>query len=421
MKSSIKQNGIYLLLAVMLSTVCFALRAGENDSFYVISGVVKDKFSHKSLGYAGVSVVGTKTGTVTNEDGTFSLKVDKTIKSGRIELSHVGYRNMSIKIDGSDIPDETYYLTPDPGILTELVVQSWEDPRKLIEAAIGQIAANYSNNPNLITGFYRETAQKRRSYINVSEAIINIYKTAYIHSRINGDKVQIFKGRQLLSQKSGDTLAVKLLGGPNLSIYADMVKNPDMLFDMDNLSYYSFKMALPVMIDDRLQFAVTFEPLAVLPYPLYYGTAYIDQKTLSFTRVEFSMDMKDRSKVTDIILKRKPPGLRFKPEELSFLVTYKRLGDKTYLHYMRNEIKFKCDWKRRLFATTYTVVSEMVATEINEQDINEIPRKETFKSSESLNDKVIAFFDSDFWGGYNIIEPSESLESAVSKLKKQYK
>ena len=176
-----------------------------------------------------------------------------------------------------------------------------------------------------------------------------------------------------------------------------------------------------MMIDDRLQFAVNFEPQSVLPYPLFYGTAYIDQKTLTFTRVEFSLDMSDKSKATAIILKRKPVGLRFKPEELTFIVTYKQRDDKTYLNYMRNDIKFKCDWKRRLFATNYTVTSELVATEIKEHGSNGIPRKEAFKPNESLSDKVMNFYDSDFWGAYNIIEPSDSLELAVNKLKKQYR
>ena len=35
--------------------------------------------------------------------------------------------------------------------------------------------------------------------------------------------------------------------------------------------------------------------------------------------------------------------------------------------------------------------------------------------------KVENFMDEDFWGAYNIIEPTESLESAVNKLKKQQK
>ncbi|MDR2562797.1 MAG: carboxypeptidase-like regulatory domain-containing protein [Prevotellaceae bacterium] len=419
MKPSVKQILISLLLLLSISMRSYA---EDKDSYYIVSGIVKDKFSRKSLDYANVSLSGSNVGTVTNEDGAFSLKIDKTIKSGEVELSHVGYRNIRITISGTDILDEIYYLAPELGALNAAIAQSWEDPRKLIETALRKVDQNYSKRPNLITGFYRETAQKRRAYINLSEAIINIYKTSYsTDGNTHGDRVQILKGRQLLSQKNGDTLIVKLLGGPNMAIFADVVKNPDMLFSLKTLSDYNFKMMNPVMIDDRLQFTVNFEPQSVMPYPLFYGTAYIDQKTLTFTRIEFSMDMSDKNKATDVILRRKPGGLRFKPEELTFTVTYKQRDDKTYLNYMRNDIKFKCDWKRRLFATNYTVTSELVATEIEEHISSNISRKEAFKPNESLSDKVMSFYDSNFWGAYNIIEPSESLESAVNKLKKQYK
>ena len=36
-------------------------------------------------------------------------------------------------------------------------------------------------------------------------------------------------------------------------------------------------------------------------------------------------------------------------------------------------------------------------------------------------DEVDNFTSDNFWGGYNIIEPTESLEHAVNKLKKQQK
>lgn len=36
-----------------------------------------------------------------------------------------------------------------------------------------------------------------------------------------------------------------------------------------------------------------------------------------------------------------------------------------------------------------------------------------------LSDKVLDFADEQFWGAYNIIEPTESLANAVHKLKKQ--
>jgi hypothetical protein len=129
--------------------------------------------------------------------------------------------------------------------------------------------------------------------------------------------------------------------------------------------------------------------------------------------------MDDRNKVTRMILHRKPFNLRFKPEEVSYVVTYKLENGISYLNYIRNEVKFKCDWKRKLFSTGYTIVSELVITDRKEGNVEKIPNKLAFDKKNSLSDKVRDFYDPDFWGNYNIIEPTESLENAVNKLKKQ--
>ena len=175
-----------------------------------------------------------------------------------------------------------------------------------------------------------------------------------------------------------------------------------------------------VMIDERPHFVVSFAPQVNLPYALYYGKLYIDKQSIAFTRAEFSLSMDDKNKATQAILKKKPYNLRFKPEEVSFLVNYKLRDGISYLNYIRSEFKFKCDWKRRLFSTNYTIISEMVVTGGKVGNVDNIPAKLSFKQSQSLSDNVSSFRDANFWEDYNIIEPSESLESAVNKLKKQY-
>ena len=63
----------------------------------------------------------------------------------------------------------------------------------------------------------------------------------------------------------------------------------------------------------------------------------------------------------------------------------------------------------------------MVVTDGKDSNANSIPYKMAFKQNQSLSDKVSNFADEDFWGSYNIIEPTESLEHAVNKLKKQHR
>lgn len=407
------------LLLIMLLIGSLSPISAQDDSDYItVSGVVKDKQSKKRLEYVNISIPGSNTGTITNSDGEFSIKIKDVEAANQVEVSHIGYFNYLIPVAGQNISDLSVQLVPNANVLDEVVVRA-RDPRYIVEEAISKIALNYSPKSNRLTGFYRETAQKGRRYINISEAVIDIYKTPYSEN-VERDRVQVFKGRKLLSQKTNDTLVVKLLGGPTLSVYIDMVKNPDILLDPVTLPYYSFRMEEATTIDNRLHYVISFQPQAILPYALYYGKLYIDKERLSFSRAEFSLNMDDRSKATEAILKKKPFGLVFKPVEVSFLVTYKQRGNISYLSYIRNEVRFKCDWKKKLFSTNYSILSEMVVTDGKEQDTT-IPYKASFKQNQSLSDKVVDFMDEGFWGSYNIIEPTESLETAVFKLKKQQK
>jgi hypothetical protein len=52
------------------------------------------------------------------------------------------------------------------------------------------------------------------------------------------------------------------------------------------------------------------------------------------------------------------------------------------------------------------------------QPATPIAKNEVFKTSDILSDKASEFMDPDFWQDYNIIEPSESLEHAVMRLRK---
>ena len=418
MKTTGKQIAGFLLILFLALGITPV--SAQNESHYIsVSGVIKDKKSKKKLEYVNVSVPGTGIGTVTNEDGEFLIKINDSIDAKSIEISHMGYSNYRLPIDKRTTTGVEILLNANVNLLNEVVVESME-PLDLIRKAIQRIGSNYCPEANLMTGFYRETIKKGRNYINISEAVIDIYKTPYTEEGVKQDRVQIEKGRKLLSQKSGDTLAVKLIGGPNLSVYLDIAKNPELLLDKETLSCYKFKMEESVMIDERPHFVVSFAPQVNLPYALYYGKLYIDKQSIAFTRAEFSLSMDDKNKATQAILKKKPYNLRFKPEEVSFLVNYKLRDGISYLNYIRSEFKFKCDWKRRLFSTNYTIISEMVVTGGKVGNVDNIPAKLSFKQNQSLSDNVSSFRDANFWEDYNIIEPSESLESAVNKLKKQY-
>lgn len=386
-----------------------------------VTGTVRDRETRKKLENVTVALAGTSIGTVTNAEGVFSLKIPDSQSAPRLELSHIGYQNTRFSAtapEGSSDLTATIWMTPVVRQLDEVVIYGG-DARRIVEEALKKIPANYPSAESMMSAFYRETVQKGQRYIGISEAMMDVYKTSYAQRTAERDKVQLSKARRLLSQRQADTLAVKVAGGPNLSLYLDVVKNADALFEQRTLEYYTFTQEPSVLLDDRVQYVISFRPRVRLEYALFKGKVFIDRENLAFTRAEFSLDLSDREKAIAAILYKKPAGLRFRPQEVNFLVTYRQQGEVTRLNYIRNEIRFKCDWKRRLFSSSYTARSEMVVVECEERPERVIMRRDTFKPKQIFYDVVKEYWNEDYWKNYNIIEPTESLEDAVKKLRKQ--
>lgn len=388
----------------------------------LVTGIVKDKESRKSLANVNIAVQGSNVGTVTNADGVFSLKVSQEELSRGVVVSHLGYQNTLVSAEALTKSQKHLTIWLTPTVLTlEMVNVYGGDPLALVEQAIRRVPQNYAPNDHLFSAFYRETIQKRNRYIGISEAVADVYKTSYQTRDASRERVQILKGRRLESQKKSDTLAVKIAGGPNMPIYLDVAKNDEELLDVNMLHCYRFSMQLSMSIDDRMQYVVAFEPRVVLDYPLYTGLLYIDQQTLTLTRAEFQLDLSNKEKAVRHILRKKPAGLRFKLNEVSYLTTYRYQDGRAYLNYLRNFIRFKCDWKKRLFSSTFTTTTEMVMVDRTDHPEERIDSKDAFKQKDIFYDVVEEYWNVDFWKDYNIIEPTESLESAVKKLKKQRK
>ena len=402
----------FLILIVFVC--CSAALYGQVDTVrlgYSVQGNVVDAVSGRPMESVHVSVPGRHYATVTNADGDFTIKSDQPVSE--VVFSYLGYRTLRQKAVGAPL---RIRLTPESMPLAEASIVMG-DPREILGEAIRRIPDNYSKNPELMECFYRETVRKRNRYIFVSEAVARLYKTGY-DGNIYRDRAALEKSRILLSQRRTDTLSVKMQGGPTQALTFDVVKNPEILFDEEELSLYEFEMGMPTYIGDRIQFVIHFRPGSrPVDWALFHGTLYIDRDLLSFTRIEMSMDMSDVDKATRQMIIKKPLTLRVTPKELSVVISYRLKDGQSRLEYFRSTMRFNCDWKKRLFATAYAVVNELVVTDLREPAVP-IARAEAFRSVDYLIEKAAEFQDPDFWKDYNIIEPSESLEHAIGRLRR---
>lgn len=408
---------LQLCIAAML-VACFGMANAQSANDYAtVSGIVKDSKTKDVISFASISIPNTNIGTVSNSEGEFTLKIPRTMNAQEFEIRHIGYANSTFKIQEANGKPLQCFVEPHVLSLQEVVVRP-ESPDMLVRMAINNVRNNYAIDPSMMKAFYRETIKQRRDYLSISEAVVDIYKTGY--TSYENDRVKIFKGRKGTNIKKADTLLVKLQGGPTVALLLDIVKNPDYLFSPEAILDYKYELSGVVNIDNKLNYIITFAPVNnSQPYPLFNGKLYINQETLALTMAEFNMDISDKTKAESFFIKKKPIGLKMTPSATSYLVSYKmQPNGRYYVNYVRNEMKFKADWKKRWFNSYYTVMSEMAITDINKTDIAKIPNDETFKANMVLNDRIQDLQDENFWGSNNIIEPEQSIQNAIKKIAK---
>lgn len=412
---NISRSMAALLVFFLLATTGFAQ---DGSSFYTVQGVVKDAATKKPIAFASIFVPDARIGTVTNLDGVFTLKIDKSIDAQVFSISHLGYRltNYNIQEYVKDGRHE-FLLIPNSVLLEEVVIRP-DNPRELVELAISKIEDNYPLEGHRLVGFYREAIKQRRDYVSIIEAVVDIDQTSY-GKRSSTDRVRIIQARKSGDVRNMDTLLVKLQGGPHVSMLLDVVKNPHILLSEEWLDSYEYTYEDVVKIENVTNYVIGFKPKYSFPFPLYHGKLYISVERLGITMAEFSLDLSDTDKAIQNFVVKKPSRLRFTPTRTHYLVTYKEVGDKYQLNYVRNELEFFADWRRRIFRTSYTIMSELAITDLKPVAEGRVAYRDSFRRTGILADMVPVYFDKGFWGSYNVIEPDESIEMAIEKFNKK--
>jgi len=414
---------IYALLLFMLPVCLVAQsqlptpKSGESDNYTEYKGKIIDKKSGTSLAFASLIVTGMNISSISNSEGEFSLKIPKEVVNPKVIVSFIGFKNKTVLL--KDLKPEKTRIELDPSSveLPELNVIS-KDAELLMRTVLAKKAENYFNIQTLMTAFYRETIKKNRSYVSLSEAVVEINKQPYTSFKADG--VKLYKARKKADYSKLDTLTFKLQGGPFNSLYLDIMKNPDYLFTDDMFTNYEFTFDRSTHADNKLIYVLDFKQRPNKTEPLYYGKLYIDAQSLALKSAVFSLNITDRDAAARMFIMKKPFNARVFPTETKYRMDYLEKDGKWYYSYSRIELGLKIIWKKRLFNTNYFSTVEMAVTDWGKgSELNSIDFKEKLNPSVIISDEATGFTDHQFWGEYNVIEPEKSIDSAIKKIQKQ--
>jgi len=396
-------------------------RKSDQQDYITIKGKVVDAETGEALVFATVAVTESNVAIITNIDGEFTLKVGNALISKDLEVSFLGYKNKVVPI--SSMRDNGYKnmisMESAPIPIKEVIVRPL-DPDLIVENAIYKISRNYESIPNLMTAFYRETIRKNRSYVSIGEAAVEVFKAPYAND-MRFDAARLYKGRKSTDVARMDTVLFKLQGGISNTLDLDIVKNTELILTIDAMKSYDYSLTSVIEIDGRPHYVINFIQKPNVDIPLFVGTLFIEVESGAISEAEFGPNLSDKAAATSIFVRKKPIGMEVTPELVTYRTKYREQNGKWYFAYSRAEVKFKVNWKKRLFNTYYTTMSEMAITDRTDQEVIKFAGKEKLRYSDVFSEKVSDFTDPEFWGDYNVIEPDQSIESAIRRLSRKLK
>jgi hypothetical protein len=406
-----------LLLGAWSANARFSsMKAADSTSFNQFKGSILDSKTKNELIYASITISGTSISTIRNSEGKFAIKVPKENQNASLIISFLGYKNKVVSIKELKPEKNILFLEPSNTLLEEVVVKL-RDPKTIFAGVLANRSQNYGDDPLAMTGFYRETIKKRRAYVSLSESIVNIQKQPF--ADVSPDQISLYKGRKNADYTKLDTINFKLQGGPFSSLFIDLVKYPANIFSDEAFELYDFNLEDITQQNGNQVLVLGFKQKPSGEIPLYFGKLFIDAKSLALISATFSLNVEDKLKAGRMFTRKRPAGLDVYPTEVRYQVNYREQNGKWVFAYSRGDLTFKLNWDKRIFNTVYSTTVEMAITDWKKQDVKENQNTQKLTSNVIMSDKVSSLSDPDFWGGYNIIEPEKSIESAIRKIQKK--
>ena len=401
------QNTGYATNAIVQDTITFKQYKGK----------VIDSKSKKPLVFATLIVNNTNISSITNTQGEFLLKIPADYSNHRVTVSFLGYT--SKVIDFNDLNESNIVIKLETHIeeLSEIKINI-EDANSLVREMLRNKGNNYFDFPTSMTAFYRETIKKRRNYVSLSEAVVEVNKQAYTNSK--NDLLKLYKARKNTDYDKLDTITLKLKGGPSSTLKIDVMKNPLDFFGDDIYDRYQFNFETSTKIDDKPVYVVSFKQKKHIKDPYYFGKLFIDANSYALISTKFYLNLEDKKEASRIFVIKKPKKATVIPTQAMYQINYREKNGKWHFGYSRIELGFKIDYDKRLFNSVYNIVMEMAITDWEEITENTtIKFRDRLKPSVILSDEVQGFADPEFWGEYNVIEPEKPIENAIKKIQKQ--
>jgi hypothetical protein len=240
----------------------------------LIKGVVVDKSNNTPIPFASLMLLDSKKGTISNNDGMFSLQVPKIPDS--LHVSTVGFATVHIPINNTYQNFFKIELTPNETELSEVVIMPRENSANIIMRRV--INSKDKNNPmksktiacNTYTKILATALSKKEGEINVEKGLPIFFSEKFAQNYIQRNP--FYEKEHIIAEKTNglglfnEFNILGLTSDVNIeyNFYENIIENLDKPFisPLSNsaFSYYKFYLRDTTEGDFGKEYIIEFVP-----------------------------------------------------------------------------------------------------------------------------------------------------------------
>ncbi len=379
-----------------------------------ITGLIVDRESSDPLPFATIALKNTGRGTVSNNNGEFGLRIHGRDYDDTLVVSYLGYYAREIPVRHSlgnffRIEMRREFIAI-PGIIIKNQI-----PWDIVNKVRFNLTRNYGNTPARMTAFYREGVMNKNELQTYSEALIQVYKSAYSGTLLN-DQIKVLKSRKIENLDSGDTLAVRLKAGLSTCLQLDGIRHGFDFISGENMLDYSYRLTDIVSYDEASAYEIEFTPGPGADVPMYHGSLFIHTNDFALLRAEFHITPEYLKEMRSSFISNPSKKFATWPVSVNYSVAYRKVAERYYLNHVRGDLRFESRQKKRLFRNQFDVFFEMAVTNSSLDNVERFER-EDLAPVHSVFSRTINSYDPVFWGDQEFLKPEENLLNALKNMK----
>ncbi len=396
----------YIIISRIAAKAIHEQDSATFENINYITGLIIDGETSEPLPYATIALVNRGKGTVSNNNGEFGIKITSELINDTLSVSYLGYYGRNVAVKQAIGNNFTIAMQREFISIPEIIIKN-QIPKELIVKARSAIPENYGNTPVMMTGFYREGVMKKTELQTYSEAVLEVYKSAYSGSFFN-DQIKVFKSRKIENTDRSDTLAVRLKAGLSTCLELDGAKNIFDFISNATIDEYIYRITDIVTYDNESAYAIEFEQRAEVDRPLFKGIVYINTVDFGILHAEFELNQALIHKMKDSFVSNSSRGFTTWPVSVKYSVSYRKEDQRYYLSHVRGDLVFSSKQKKKLFNSQFNVFFELAITATDLVNVKRFEREE-LAPIHSVFSRTISDYDPLFWGNQNFLRPEDNL------------